>query len=93
METRKRDGSGVLIDARTESWFRKGTIPGCVNYPFTLFGRHREDPELVAVLQEFGAVRHDDIGTTEKLLEDRGWSDTRYETEDWDFSAAKDPVL
>ncbi len=93
METRKRDGSGVLIDARTESWFCKGTIPGCVNYPFTLFGRDREDPELVAVLQEFGAVRRDDIGTTEKLLEDRGWSDTRYETEDWDFSAAKDPVL
>ena len=52
METRKRDGSGVLIDARTESWFRKGTIPGCVNYPFTLFGRDREDPELVAEIED-----------------------------------------
>ena len=53
METKLRDGSGVLIDARTESWFRKGTIPGSVNYPFTLFGKDKDDPELVAATQEF----------------------------------------
>lgn len=93
METRLREGSGVLIDARTESWFRKGTIPGSVNYPFTLFGKDRDDPELVAVLKEFGAEQRADIGATEKLLEDWGWSDTRYKTEDWDFSAAKELVL
>jgi hypothetical protein len=31
METKLRDGTGVLIDARTDYWFRKGTIPGSGN--------------------------------------------------------------
>lgn len=35
MRTRLADGSGVLIDARTENWHRRGTIPGSVNIPFT----------------------------------------------------------
>lgn len=93
METKLRDGSGVLIDARTESWFRKGTIPGSVNYPFTLFGKDREDPELVAAIKSFGAKERGDVGATEKLLEDWGWADARHKTEDWDFSMAKDLVL
>ncbi|MCB1761183.1 MAG: rhodanese-like domain-containing protein [Gammaproteobacteria bacterium] len=34
MRTRLKDGSGVLIDARTPDWFQRGTIPGSVNIPF-----------------------------------------------------------
>jgi rhodanese-related sulfurtransferase len=30
-----QDGSGLLIDARTPDWHRRGTIPGSVNIPFT----------------------------------------------------------
>ena len=93
METKLRDGSGVLIDARTSSWHRKGTIPGSVNYPFTLFGKERNDPELVAVLKEFGGIERGQVGAAEKLLEDWGWSDSRHKTEDWDFSMAKDLVI
>jgi rhodanese-related sulfurtransferase len=28
-------GKGLLIDARTKSWHRRGTIPGSINLPFT----------------------------------------------------------
>jgi rhodanese-related sulfurtransferase len=93
MENKLRDGSGVLIDARTGSWFRKGTIPGSVNYPFTLFGKDGNAPELVAALKSFGAEQRGEVGATEKLLEDWGWSDARHKTEDWDFAKAKDLVL
>ena len=93
METKLRDGSGVLIDARTESWYRKGTIPGSVNYPFTLFSKDKSDPELVAVLKGFGVQERGEVGALESLLEDWGWVDARYKTEDWDFSAAKELVL
>jgi len=93
METRLRDGSGVLIDARTESWFRKGTIPGSVNYPFTLFGKDKADPELVAALRAFGAVQRGEVGAVDRLLDDLGWSESHHKTEDWDFSAAKELVV
>lgn len=93
METKLRDGSGLLIDARTESWFMKGTIPGSVNYPFTLFSKDKDDPELVAILKTFGARERGEVGTFQKLLEDWGWTDTRHKTNDWDFTSAKDLVL
>lgn len=93
METKLRDGSGLLIDARTESWFRKGTIPGSVNYPFTLFGKDKDDPELVEMLRSLGAEERGEIGAVERLLEDWGLVDAQNKTQDWDFSAAKDLVL
>jgi rhodanese-related sulfurtransferase len=34
MQTRLADGSGVLVDARTEDWHKRGTIPGSINIPF-----------------------------------------------------------
>ena len=89
METKLRDGSGLLIDARTESWFRKGTIPGSVNYPFTLFGAGSDDPELVAILKSFGGKERGEIGAVERLMEDWGWVDARYKTEHWDFTCGE----
>lgn len=35
MQQQLADGSGLLIDARTDDWYRRGTIPGSINIPFT----------------------------------------------------------
>jgi rhodanese-related sulfurtransferase len=93
METKLRDGSGVLIDARTNSWFRKGTIPGSVNYPFTLFDKEADSPEVIDILETLGAREREEIGAVEKLLEDWGWVDIGHKTDDWDFTDAKDLVV
>ena len=93
METRLRDGTGLLIDARTESWYRKGTIPGSVNYPFTLFDGDSRDPGMVQLLKTFGAKERGEVGAVTQMLEDWGWSDSRNKTEDWDFSEAKELVF
>ena len=93
MENQLRDGTGVLIDARTRSWFRKGTIPGSVNYPFTLFANGAESPEMVELLKALGATERVEVGTVEKWLEDLQWIEAEDKTERWDFSAAKDLVF
>ena len=93
MENRLRDGSGVLIDARTRSWFRKGTIPGSVNYPFTLFSKGSDAPEVAALLKELGAKPRGEIGTITKLLEQWELADATAKTAQWDFTAAKDLVV
>jgi len=45
-----KDKEGILIDARTESWHVKGTIPGSKNIPFTL---------IAGRLDELGCVKKD----------------------------------
>ncbi len=52
--TRVKDQTGILIDARVESFYRKGTIPGSVNIPFTTFTKKHTDPDLVAALSKLG---------------------------------------
>ena len=93
METRLRDGSGLLIDARTASWFKKGTIPGSVNYPFILFGKGKDSPEFTALLKEMGAKERGEIGVIEGLLEDWGWVEAKDKTDKWDFTDAKELVF
>ena len=93
METRLRDGSGLLIDARTESWFRKGTIPGSVNYPFALFTKQPDDPDLAEVLKSLGAKPRGEIGAIEGLMEEWGLSEKGQKTNTWDFTDAKELVL
>lgn len=93
METELRDGRGLLIDARTPAWYRKGTIPGSVNYPFTLFSKEPGDPQLDALLERFGAKRRGAIGFIERTLEKWGLADTSLKNDAWDFSAAKQLVL
>jgi rhodanese-related sulfurtransferase len=93
METQLRDGSGVLIDARTPSWYKKGTIPGSINIPFTQFSKEPDSPEVAQLLEQFGARERGDIGFFTALLEKWGIVDTRYKTENWDFTDAKNLVL
>ena len=93
MENDLREGRGVLIDARTPSWHRKGTIPGSVNYPFTLFTQDENAGERDAILREFGAKPRQQPGMLEKTMQELGLSDKRYLTDRWDFTEAKTLVV
>ncbi len=49
-------GSGLLIDARTPDWHRRGTIPGSVNIPYTHLNpaQGADDITLEASLSQLG---------------------------------------
>lgn len=97
MEGPLRNGTGVLIDARTPSFHKQGTIPGSVNIPFTVFTQDPNSPELIEALQRLGAQKRGDVGTVtrwfEKTMAVFGWFDARMKTDEWDFSQAKDLLL
>jgi len=89
MENELREGKGVLIDARTPSWYKKGTIPGSVNYPFTLFSQEDNAKERDALFLEFGVKSRQAPGFIEKTMQGLGLSENPYLTEKWDFTDAK----
>jgi rhodanese-related sulfurtransferase len=93
MENDLREGRGVLIDARTPSWHKKGTIPGSVNYPFTLFTQDENADERDALFREFGAKPRQQPGLIEKTMQGLGLSDKQYLTDLWDFTEAKTLVI
>ncbi len=51
-------GEGVLVDARIPAWFKKGTIPGAVNIPFTLLAP--DNPYRDRILLVLGAKKLED---------------------------------
>lgn len=46
MRTRLKNGSGLLIDARTADWHERGTIPGSINIPFNQLNPNQGADEL-----------------------------------------------
>lgn len=90
MEQEINNDTGVLIDARLPDWHLRGTIPGSVNIPFTVFQREPNDPKLVKALSLLGARPRGADGAIIKLIDDLLGSD---KTEQWDFSEAKHIVL
>ena len=92
MERDLRDGNGMLIDARTPTWFEKGTIPGSVNIPFTVLSKEPGTAEMEETLKLLGGKKRDADAITLQL-EQWGLSGNKYKTENWDFSAAKKLVL
>lgn len=97
MERELATGRGLIIDARTPSWYKKGTIPGSVNMPFTEFVGNEDSPETARVLETLGAVRRGETGwltrSFEKLFARLGWFGADQKTEQWDFSNAKKVVF
>jgi rhodanese-related sulfurtransferase len=88
-------GSGLLIDARTPEWYAKGTIPGSVNIPFTVFGSELNAAERLAALEKMGVKPK-----TPSLLEKAfAWLKRLFGVEvnenalNWDFSKAKHLLL
>ena len=93
METSLYRGDGVLIDARTLSWHKKGTIPGSTNIPFTVFEKDASDVELAEILESFGAVEREDVNPILLMVESAGFLEGDQKTEQWDFSDAKELLL
>ena len=54
LEQDVQEGKGALIDARVETWYQGGTIPGSINLAFNLFENPESNPFLVPVLQLLG---------------------------------------
>ncbi len=54
LETHVQAGTGFLIDARVQSWFESGTIPGSVNLPFTVFANDPSNPFLDSIMVALG---------------------------------------
>jgi rhodanese-related sulfurtransferase len=87
-------GSGLLVDARAESWYLKGTIPGSVNIPFTAFtGEDKNAAALVDALSRLGVRKGATVNwsdTTHRGTNEFGSHSRNYEL---DFSGAKDVLL
>ena len=86
-------GTGILIDARLPEWNKKGTIPGSVNIPFTVFEASSNDQTLTDTLYRLGVRKRGEVGTLNRLMENVGLLDGELKTEDWDFTQAKKLVL
>jgi rhodanese-related sulfurtransferase len=93
IETVQYRGDGVMIDARTPSWYKKGTIPGSINIPFTTFEKDADDPELAEVLESLGAVERDEVNPVLRTIEKVGLLGGNQKTDQWDFTEAKELLL
>ena len=93
METSQYRGEGVLVDARTPSWYKKGTIPGSINIPSTTFEKDADDPELAEVLESLGAVERQDVNPILRMVENTGLFGGDQKTEQWDFTDAKELLI
>jgi len=97
MERELADGNGMIVDARTASWYQKGTIPGSVNIPFTEFVGDEDAAETVSALEKLGGVQRGDVSwvtrSFEKLMATLGLFGSDQKTDRWDFSDAKQVVF
>lgn len=93
MERQLRDGSGLLIDARTPSWHAKGTIPGSVNLPFTQLFKAPNSPVLAAVFKQLGVTPREPPDLWDELTDTLGFADQAGLSPKWDFRQAKDLVI
>jgi rhodanese-related sulfurtransferase len=87
-------GRGLLVDARTSSFFERGTIPGSVSIPFTRFEENPESEALRDLLIRLGAkpVTERSVSLWERLRNLIGTAEAA-EQGAWDFSGAKELAL
>ncbi len=94
IEKKLNKGKGVLVDARTPSWYKQGTIPGSTNIPFTSFGDDQDEAARAAALAKLGVTAK----TSSSFLDDalsslKGVLGNNADNGKWDFSKAKEVVL
>lgn len=86
-------GTGLLIDARADSWYIKGTIPGSINIPFNVLAAPASDPALQQALTTLGVRRGSSVNwadTTHQAVDEFGQHVRKF---DWDFSRAREIML
>lgn len=89
--------TGVLIDARTPSWFKKATIPSSINIPFSTFNADSDDLLKVSALAKLGVTIKKETSEDEASLIDHMMSMLKDDADEvaskWDFSKAKFVLL
>lgn len=97
MDRQLAAGTGMIIDARTQSWHNKGTIPGSVNIPFTGFVGSEDDVATIDALKQVGGMPRGEIGWItrgfENMMAALGLFGASMKTDTWDFSNAKELVV
>jgi len=94
IEKKLNNGSGILIDARTESWHLKGTIPGSINIPFTIFSDETDPLVLGAALRRLGVSKKAPDDLFNKVVNNvRALFGEPPRSKVWNFDEAKDLVL
>jgi rhodanese-related sulfurtransferase len=88
-----RDNKGSLIDVRSKSQYKTGTIPGSLHYPITRFKQDEDGTKLEVIFEELGAKRRDNVSWIDQQLEQFGLVDTSLLTPKWDFTKAKDLIF
>lgn len=93
MEKELLDETGVLVDARTPSWWKRGTIPGSINIPFTIFSLDVDDVQLIDVMRSLGAKRRSEVSGLTRTIEGLGLLGGDLKNDSWDFTGAKKIIL
>jgi len=85
--------SGLLIDARSADWFKRGTIPGSINLPFNRFDANNASDETENLLALIDANERYDVGRVTRFLEKRGFMEGDKKTDKYDFTFAKKLIV
>lgn len=93
MENELVSSDGLLIDARTPAWYKKGTIPGSVNIPFTVFEANDDDTALADVLKKLGVRKRSSVSGFIRTLENWGFLNGAFKNDVYDFSHTKELIL
>jgi len=60
LKDKVRHNKGLLVDARLKDWHVKGTIPGSISIPFTMFLNGIQDINTLQLLELLGAKENDE---------------------------------
>ena len=93
MERELLDETGLIVDARTPDWWKRGTIPGSTNIPFTVFSLDADDPELIDMMYLLGAKRRGEVSGLTRAIEGIGLMGGDQKNDNWDFTSAKSVLL
>lgn len=93
MEKDLLDETGVIVDARTPAWWKRGTIPGSINIPFTVFSLDVNDPDLIELMYILGAKRRGDVSGLTRTIEGLGLMGGDRKNDEWDFTSAKSVLI